>query len=94
MQLRLSLWLVEGVPLLVAAGATAGYAIAAAELADFATPHSTAALLFLAASAAITFIVVLLCLCASFTLGASFFSHGFAAAALPLPAFAALPRAF
>ena len=83
---RLAVMVAEFVPLLVFAVATATYAVYAAEVSTFATPDTTADLLWISAMAGLSVIAVALSAAALAAWGSCFASHAVLALLLPLPA--------
>ena len=83
---RFAVMVAEFVPLLVFSVATATYAVYAAEVSTFATPDTTADLLWISAMAGLSVIAVALSAAALAAWGSCFASHAVLALLLPLPA--------
>ena len=83
---RFALMVAEMAPLLVLGGATAAYAVYAAEISAYATPDTTADLLWISAMAGLSMLAVALAAGALARWGSSYASHALLTILLPIPA--------
>lgn len=84
-QHRFRVEFIEFVPLVVVGGGTIAYAVYAAEIGQFATPYTTASLLWVTAMAGLAIIVVGMAVVAIAVWGSCFASHALVALLLPVP---------